>query len=236
MPASTRATGAEKVNLIGVSGPMCAVGLGETSTTGRRDFGNQVTPTRGPSLSHGRAAAASATEPAAVLVGSVTVRPATRAPATETRSTGVSKRTSARAPCATVSHRFDDLCDRCLHGQGLAPIGAERPAFPAGTPNDHRKGDPLARRDLHARGQPAMRDNERDRASIGPLGADAYQRARERLQLDATEREPIGDEPCTRERPDDACPRSQNHNRGKGDHDPAAAPTPRLRRLSVPNP
>src|SRR5579862_2905384 len=85
LPASTRATGAEKVNLIVVSGPSCAVGLGETSTTGRRDFGNQVTPTRGPSLSHGRAAAASATEPAEVLAGSVTVRPATCAPATDTR-------------------------------------------------------------------------------------------------------------------------------------------------------
>ena len=92
LPPNRRETGSEKVSLIGASGFARIFGPGETSTTGRIERGNQVSRTGAPSRSHGRTAAASATEPAAVFVGSVTVRPVTAAPATETRSTGASKR------------------------------------------------------------------------------------------------------------------------------------------------
>src|SRR5262245_3716085 len=105
VPRSTRETGAEKVSLIGASGSTRRPGPGDASTTGRFDRGNQVTRTGTPSLSHDRAAAATTSDPARVFVGSITVRPDTAAPVTDTRSTGLSKRTSAWS-LATVTQRF----------------------------------------------------------------------------------------------------------------------------------
>src|SRR5262245_24889857 len=105
-PPNTRATGAEKVSLIGESGSTRPARPAEASTTGRSDLGNQVTRTGTPRLSHGRAAVLTTSEPAGAFVGSVTLRPDTTAPGTETRSTGRSNRTSARPPCDTRTHRF----------------------------------------------------------------------------------------------------------------------------------
>ena len=97
------------MSLIGESGSARRLGPWETSTTGRAAWGNHVTRTGALSLSHGRAAAASVNEPAGVFVGSRTVRPETDAAATETRSTGMSKRTCARRPRGTVTKRFGIL-------------------------------------------------------------------------------------------------------------------------------
>src|SRR5262245_8605450 len=105
----TRETGSEKVSLIGERGSARPFGPVDTSTTGRSALGNQVTRTGTPSLSHCRAADLTTSEPVGVLVGSVTLRPDTAAPATETRSTGRSNRTSACAPRAARTHRFATL-------------------------------------------------------------------------------------------------------------------------------
>src|SRR3954463_11738185 len=70
-PPSTRETGFEKVSRIGASGLARAFGPGAARTTGRLARGNQVMRTGSPRVSHGRAAAATSTEPAAVFVGSV---------------------------------------------------------------------------------------------------------------------------------------------------------------------
>src|SRR6185437_9697675 len=79
---STCVTGAEKVSVIGASGLVRTFGPGEASTTGRLALGNHVTRTGSPSVSHGRAAAAIVTDPAAPRVGNETACPATVAPAT----------------------------------------------------------------------------------------------------------------------------------------------------------
>src|SRR5262249_15905645 len=124
VPPSTRETGAEKVSLIGESGSARPCGPGDASTTGRSERGNQVTRTGTPSFSHGRAAAATMTEPAGVFVGSVTLRPDTAAPSTDTRSTGASNRTCACALFATVTQRFATL------GTGVWTVRVSRRSEP----------------------------------------------------------------------------------------------------------
>src|SRR4051794_26432008 len=128
-PLSARETGVENVSLIGESGAVRMPGPGEASTTGRCDLGNQVTRTGAPTLSQARAAAATATEPAAVLVGSVTVLPAMPAPAIETWRIRVSNRTFARVPRAAVTQRFTTLAT------GVFTVSVSRRCSPGAQPS-----------------------------------------------------------------------------------------------------
>src|SRR5581483_5317067 len=124
-PSSTCDNGSENVSLIGASGLVRASGPGDDSTTGRSAGGNHVTRTGAPSVSHGRAAVASRSDPATDLVGSVTVLPATSAPATEVRSTGMSKRTCACPPRGTVTHRSTAVAT------GVSTVSVSRRSAPS---------------------------------------------------------------------------------------------------------
>ena len=145
---STCETGCEKVSRIGASGSVCAPGPGEASTTGWSARGNQVTRTGAPSVSHGRAAAATANAPAAVL------RRQRRRPARHDRASdghAVDRRVELHlcVPAARDRHpAVHDVRGRRLDRQRLVPLVAKRPAQPPGPTDDDGERDPLSGCDL----------------------------------------------------------------------------------------
>ena len=217
LPPNRRETGSEKVSLIGASGFARTFGPGETSTTGRVECGNQVTRTGAPSRlprPHGRGerdrtcrGLCRQRHRAARHGGARDGDPIDRG--IEPHAHGPAMRD--RHPAVT------DRRDRCPYGQRLTTRRAQRPALPARTTNHNRHRDPLTRGHLHARSQPAVRDDKRNRAAVSSPRPDADERTGERLQLYARERRPVRDQPHVREHPDQHGPGNRDHDYSKAE-------------------
>ena len=149
---------------------------GLTTATGSAEAGNQVTAVRLPRLSHGRAAAATATVPAAgkwperrrrsaggAAAGAWSARSTGRRPPRRAGRTSPSPATRRpRSPSA------GDLRDRRADGQLLGVGGAERPAERAGPANDHVDRHLLARRGACSAASGDHGKAQRDRLAVRP--------------------------------------------------------------------
>ena len=190
LPPSTCETGCEKVSRIGASGSACACGPGRGQHDRWPARGNQVTRTGAPRRLP-RPRGRGDRERACRLLRRQRHRPARHVGARDGHAVDRRVELHLRVPAARDRHpAVRHVRGRRLDRQRLVPLVAERPALPSpGRRTDDGERDPLAGRDLPARRQPSVRDDERDRAAVVRPGAHADEAAGERLQLDAAERD-----------------------------------------------
>ena len=188
----------------------------------RRRAGTSPLFTGAPSFSHGRAAAATSTVPAAGRCPSTSERWApsstrrTRWPRVPyaTATTDRSKLTRTGEPAATVSQRPVTCATGVRQRQPQAALASERPADPAGPANDGDHRNLLARRQPHQRRQAPAAHRQRNRPAVGPERARLLELPAEQLHIHPRQRRRIGrhrharplqhggDEPSQRDRHD----------------------------------